>query len=173
MKLRKLMSVAVALAAVVTTAQAQAPAKPFTFGVSLGGSLPTGDFGKGVKTGFVVGGLLETAPAALPVKLRFNLDYNQHSFKGGSGSIKNISGTANAVYDFPSQSSFRPYVIGGVGAYHGRAGGESDTNFGLNGGAGINIPLSGFSTFVEARYNHIFVSGGSQSYIPVVFGVRF
>ncbi len=172
MKLNKLMSVAVALAAVVSTASAQAP-KPVTYGVTLGGSIPTGDFGKGAKTGFTVGGTAEITPAKLPFAVRFDLGYNNNKLKGIDETFHLYSGTVNAVKSFSAKSAFVPYVIGGLGVYHGRAAGNSDTDFGLNGGAGISMPLSGFNTFVEARYNHVFTSGSSLSYIPVVFGIRF
>jgi hypothetical protein len=37
------------------------------------------------------------------------------------------------------------------------------------------MPLSGFETFVEARYNQVQMSSGSPSlkFIPITFGVMF
>ncbi|MDB4870154.1 MAG: hypothetical protein JWL97_1158, partial [Gemmatimonadales bacterium] len=42
-----------------------------------------------------------------------------------------------------------------------------------NAGAGINLPLSVFKAFVEARYNRIAVNGGNMEFVPVTFGIMF
>lgn len=43
----------------------------------------------------------------------------------------------------------------------------------VNVGGGIAMPLSGFETFIEARYNQVQVSGGSLKFVPITFGVMF
>jgi hypothetical protein len=35
------------------------------------------------------------------------------------------------------------------------------------------MQLSGFQTFVEARYNKVQADNGTAAYIPIVFGVMF
>jgi hypothetical protein len=79
------------------------------------------------------------------------------------------------VYTLPVASTVRPYAIGGIGAYKFGAsnGGSGDTNFGFNLGGGITIPLSGFNTFIEARYTRVSGDGGSTSYVPITFGIMF
>jgi hypothetical protein len=35
------------------------------------------------------------------------------------------------------------------------------------------MPLSGFDTFLEARYNQVQFDNGSAKFIPITFGVMF
>jgi hypothetical protein len=35
------------------------------------------------------------------------------------------------------------------------------------------MPLSGFDTFIEARYNQIQGDGGTVNFIPITFGIMF
>lgn len=75
----------------------------------------------------------------------------------------------------------KPYVLGGLGLYNGKTTADfgsaeisgSDTNLGLQAGAGVAFQLSGFSTFAEARLVNIFSDGNSSRFVPIVFGVRF
>jgi hypothetical protein len=68
-------------------------------------------------------------------------------------------------------------LIGGGGVYHQRCDGcDSQTNFGINGGAGITVPLSGFSTIIEARFHLVFdsdVGTSNSTMIPVSVGLLF
>ena len=69
----------------------------------------------------------------------------------------------------------RPYLIGGVGYYGQKpdvSGAKSVNDLGLNGGIGAAFQLSGFTTFVEARYHHI-MSDVTTQFIPVTFGISF
>ncbi len=50
---------------------------------------------------------------------------------------------------------------------------QTDNHLGWNAGAGINLPLSVFHAFVEARYNRISTTGGSMEFVPVTFGIMF
>jgi hypothetical protein len=73
----------------------------------------------------------------------------------------------------------RPYIIGGGGIYNERCDQcEAQTKFGINGGVGITVPLSGFSTMIEARYHLIFDSDSeagtsNSSFIPISVGLHF
>ena len=83
------------------------------------------------------------------------------------------SANANIVYALPGVG-MRPYLIGGAGIYGYKPdvdGAKTNTDFGLNGGIGASFPLSGFSTFIEARYHHIFTDGTATQFIPVTFGI--
>jgi opacity protein-like surface antigen len=193
-----LFTVAVASASTAAAQDAMAP-RAFTFGVSAGLSIPTGDAGDVVKTGFNAGAHLAFKPAMLPFGVRVEGQFNQFGLKSiveddetfePDGNYRIISGTVNGVFGVPAaSSSFRPYVIGGVGMYNqkftfdilGEEFSESETKFGLNGGAGIEFGLSGLSTFVEARYHIIFngddeetgESGSNTKFIPISFGIKF
>jgi len=82
--------------------------------------------------------------------------------------------TGNLVYSIPSET-VAPYLIGGAGLYNigGSGGGGSSNKFGWAIGGGITMPLSGFDTFLEARYNQVQGNGGSSKFIPITFGVMF
>lgn len=164
-----------ALVASASSAEAQdvGSTRSVTFGVAAGASFPTGDFGDFWDTGFNVMGTLGMQPAAMPVGLRLDVAYNSFGASGNFDDAKIISGTANALLTTSNMGGVKPYVIGGVGLYNADFGGDSETKFGLNGGAGLEFALSGFNTFLEARYHSVFTENKNTNYIPLVFGIRF
>jgi opacity protein-like surface antigen len=178
------LSAALALAVAAGAAGAQSSTRPFSLGISGGPSFPTGDAGDGLNTGFIVAGHLGIQPSVSPIGFRLDLGYNRWEVDGADANLRAISGTANAMLMFPTAtgSSVRPYLSGGVGLYNTKGSvdvgdrtvsGDSETNFGLNAGAGIDFGLSGLSTFVELRFHSIFTEERNTNYVPVVFGVRF
>lgn len=50
---------------------------------------------------------------------------------------------------------------------------DTQTKFGLNAGAGLRFQLTGFSTFVEARWHTIFTEGKNTQVIPISVGITF
>lgn len=50
---------------------------------------------------------------------------------------------------------------------------NTQTKFGLNGGAGLRFQLTGFSTFIEARYHTIFTEGENAQIVPISVGITF
>lgn len=164
-------------------------ANPIRFNVHAGAALPVGDFAGSddpftqgfAELGFRVGAGLEIRPALMPVGLRFDGAYDRMGVEGfdGAWSIWNL--TANAVLS-PMASPL--YFIGGIGFYSTDLAGDdfvdsdAETDFGFNLGAGFSLPLTGFSTFIEARWHRISVDEdvfgfSSINYIPIVFGLRF
>jgi opacity protein-like surface antigen len=106
----------------------------------------------------------------------------------GSSDLKDrlIFGTGNVVYKFKTSelSTFRPYLIGGVGVYNIKTTGADDvggvvdtdnstTKFGLNAGAGFDIKAGGVGLFVEGRFHDVFTDGTNFRFIPITVGVRF
>jgi len=179
---RKLMTVAALATVSASVATAQATegaatgpaARPFTFGAFAGAAVPMGDFADAAKMGFSVGGNVGYTVAGLPVRFRLDGEYNQYSKKNSIGGGRLFSVTGNVVYDLPVQSAFRPYVLAGAGLYNVKPKGfDAENAFGFVGGAGVSIPLSGFDTYLEARYNQASKNGGKTQYVPVVFGIRF
>jgi opacity protein-like surface antigen len=164
---------------------AQSSDKPISLGVSGGLSLPMGDFGEGLSSGFNVTGHVYFKPASLKsIRLRGDVSFDRFTADGNSDfSFRSLGVAGNVVYDFPTESSsmIKPYVLGGLGLYNGKSTVEigsaevsgSDTNLGIQAGAGVAFQLSGFSTFAEARLVNIFSDGNSSRYVPIVFGVRF
>ena len=99
-------------------------------------------------------------------------------FRSSGGDVHVTSVTGNFVYKIPG-ATVSPYAIGGAGWYHASLGpalgfvSGSDNHFGWNIGGGISMPLSGFDTFIEARYNQIQGDGGTAKFIPITFGIMF
>jgi opacity protein-like surface antigen len=60
-------------------------------------------------------------------------------------------------------------------------GSDSDTNFGVNGGAGLDFGLGNLAAFVEARYHAVFggtvdpetLDDATASFVPITIGIRF
>ena len=169
----------VALALLTNTVHAQSvtgPTKPLSFGGALGVSFPVGDLSDGTNTGYNGTLILGLNTPELPFNFRIDGAYNQFGIKGTSENIHVTSFTGNAVLNVPTTSAIRLYFVGGGGLYNTAtsvSGVESSNNFGLNGGGGIVMPLSGFNAFAEARYNWVNTSGGSTQFVPIVVGVMF
>jgi hypothetical protein len=159
-------------------AQAQIAPKSVQFGIAAGGTLPLGDLKDGVNTGFNGTAILGFQPSLIPLGVRIDGAYNQFGIKGGGGNAHVTSVTGNLVYKMPS-TSFSPYLIGGAGWYQVAASSSgltvSENHFGWNAGGGISMPLSGFDTFIEARYNQVQLGNGNGNwqFIPITFGVMF
>ena len=158
---------------------------PVGFGVFAGGSLPVGDFGDVGGTGWHAGALVDWKSPLFPVGIRGDLAYHQFGSKNNF-TPKFVVGTVNLVWSFPAsaESALSPFVIGGGGFYNrrgsctncGNAAIASETKFGLNGGAGVMVPLSGFVSLIEARYHLIFDSQtniSNSSFITLSAGIVF
>ena len=159
-------------------AQASTIVKPVQFGIAAGVAIPTSDLSDGVSTGFNGTVTVGLNPAMIPLGIRIDGAYNQFSVKDifGGGDVKFVSVTGNLVYKIPG-ATVSPYAIGGVGLYNASVdlpgfGSGSENNFGWNLGGGISMALSGFDTFIEARYNQV-QTDEPLKYIPITFGIMF
>lgn len=182
--LRKTLYGTLAISLLVVSASAADAqfASPIRFNVNAGAALPVGDLadasGGGAELGFRIGAGLELRPPMMPVGLRFDGAFDRMGIENVDANWTIWSLTANAVLS-PMVSPL--YFIGGVGFYSWDITGDdvtfpqdSESDFGFNLGAGLSLPLTGFSTFVEARWHRISVADGeSIQYIPIVFGIRF
>ena len=204
---RVLGTVAVLLAAgfpALTYAQAPVAASPITVAIMGGAAMPMGDLDDIGDMGFNLGAGVEFGVSSLPFGLRAELAYTRFGAWDGLSSPEasisvrpsNLAVTLNAVIGptVPA-ATVRPYFIGGLGFYNAKfdidargdggelAIGDSKGGFGLNGGAGVRFQFVGFSSFIEARYHHLFkgmpdlesegeeLSWTSAGYIPIVFGI--
>jgi len=181
---------------IAATAQAQGTSgssgRPFKLGGALGATIPLGDFGDGADLGFHLGGLIEYKPQAVPVNLRGEITYHRNALKDGffsdpafgnvSGNFSMINFIGNAVIPFgDAASTARPYAIGGVGLYRMKASAkfngvdisDTQTKFGINVGGGFTFNLSGFETFVEARFHSAFTKDKNTNFLPLSFGFKF
>ena len=159
-------------------ASAQLGLKPISLGIAGGGSLPMSDMSDAAKTGYNGTLAIALKLPMIPVGLRFDGAYNHFGSKLDDSNLNIASATANVTYNLPS-IGVSPYVIGGAGMYSsvvtasGLPSSERSNDFGWNAGAGIKLPLLVFSAFVEARYNHVSVEGGSMKFAPLTFGIMF
>jgi hypothetical protein len=167
------------LSVVVLAATARAQA-PVSIGVAGGVSLPSGDFGDAANTGWHALGTIGVSTLMQPLGLRLDVAYNRFADKAPALAGQDrehfavTSGTLNVTYRLPmTNSPFSPYLIAGLGAYHGSCSGslgcEGSTHFGWNGGLGINVAALGLRPFLEARYH----SSKDLDFIPLTVGLRF
>ena len=148
-----------------------------SFGVAAGATLPMGDASDAHNMGYHATLSLGIKPPLAPIGLRLEGMFNSIEYKDavpaiGGESLRLLGVTANGTYTIIPTA----YLIGGVGMYNSKVsvdGAESETDFGFNVGAGLNIPLTGFGTYLEARYHHIPLDGGSFQFVPVSVGIRF
>jgi hypothetical protein len=169
---RSLFAVAASMMVFAGVAQAQ---RPVTVGVAAGVSLPVGKLGDAANTGFNVAASATLKPVMVPFGVRLEAGYDQFGLEGVDGNLRSFNVTGNAIVTVPSATPLKPYLIGGLGWYNVKTEGFDAVNkLGLNVGAGINMPLSGFDTFLEARY-HVLTNTSPSSFrfIPITFGVRF
>lgn len=169
--MRSMSRAALALAAIIlvpAALQAQV-----SLGIAGGLAMPTGDASDAVKSGYNVTAALGIKPPVAPIGLRVDAMWNSLDSKtAGADALRVLGGTANVTLSAPMLPL--AYVIAGAGMYNLSSGsGNSDTKVGFNGGLGINFPLTGISTFLEARYHHVATDGTSFQFVPVTFGVRF
>ena len=170
----------VALASLPCGGSAQTVAKPVQFGIAAGAATPTSNLSDVANTGYNGTLALGFNSATFPLGLRIDAAHNHFGLKkvAGSGDVHVMSLTGNAVYKIP-RATLSPYVIAGGGWYGATLGQRlgfdpaSRNHFGWNAGGGITLPLSGFDTFIEVRYNQIQGDGGSIKFIPLTFGVLF
>ncbi len=168
--------------AVPAALSAQSAARPVSFGLSGGISLPTSD---GADAGYVIAGHVYYKPASIQA-LRFRADVSMDRWSiktaevGADVSTRSVGVVANALYDFSTSgtSTVKPYLLAGLGLYNTKASAGNDdlgggaTDVGIQLGGGFEYPLAGFATFVEAKYVNAF-TGTGVSWIPISVGVRF
>ena len=170
------------LMATVGAAPAVAQAK-FSLGGGL--TLPLGDFDDFAGTGWHGLAAIGFQPSDFPVGFqldgmyqRFGIDEAPDDFDVG---FQIIQGTANVVYTFTTaeESTFHPYLIGGVGLYNQKATGDdagdqdSESDFGVNAGAGFDFQLGSVGLFIEGRFHNIFSDPDNTSFVPISVGLRF
>ena len=144
---------------------------------AAGATLPMGNTGDAVETGYHAMAGLGIKPPLAPIGARIEGLFNENAFKGASDANMRILGViANAQYTVVPTA----YLIGGLGMYNwkcagtcGLLGSESETDFGFNVGGGVNIPLTGLGVFIEARLHMIQSEGESIKLVPITVGIKF
>jgi hypothetical protein len=162
------------------------------FGLGGGIGVPLGDFDDESKLGWHGLAELSFVPNGWPVGIQFDGSYQQFALDDaaappGFADLKTrlVMGTGNIVFKFKSsdESTFRPYLIGGVGVYNSKVTGQDDpsdvlgggtTDFGLNAGAGFDFKAGGAGLFIEGRFHNVFTDGPGSDlrFIPITLGIR-
>jgi hypothetical protein len=165
---------AVGLVAAPTIAVAQ---NPIHINVAAGAAIPTGDFGNAADVGYNLTVGLGVRPPLSPLGFRVEGKYNSFGAKDcpanldcGSATVKGVD--ANLIYDFMPVTKtvgVSLYGIGGLGGFRV----FDETHLGWNIGAGLRLPLTGFSGYIEARYHQVQGNNGNLGFIPIVFGLTF
>ncbi len=151
-------------------------------GLSAGAAIPMGKISDSYSTGFnAMASLGFGGGEEIPVSLRFEGAYTKFNGSTGTGTtsvsgMRIWSGNITAIAAFPGGEIVRPYVLAGGGVYNIKsvaANSNSTNDFGVSGGIGVNLDLSGFNSFAEARINHIFTENAPTRFAPIVFGILF
>ncbi len=177
---------ALTLGMLLTAPTVRAQGAEFALGGGLG--VPLGDFDDAAKLGWHGLAAVSLVPEGWPVGIQFDGSYQQFSLEdaGGFTGLKTrfIQGTGNVVFKFKTseESTFRPYLLGGVGVYNLKTTAEDDpgdllgggeTDFGLNAGAGFDFKAGGAGLFLEGRFHNVFSSGSNTQFFPISVGIRF
>jgi len=164
------LAVGMAAAMMALTVAAPVEAQGLRFGAGGG---PTFNLEEGGGTDFhALGTLAFGGSADRPVGFRVDGTYTL----GDAADI--VHGSGNVVYNFSvsEDTRFRPYLIGGGGVYYlDREVGDGTTEFGINAGAGFNVPIGQGNSrlFGEARFHNVFTEGESFNLFPITLGIMF
>lgn len=190
-----------ALVAILFTASVSSVASasgPLTLGLGGGITMPTNNTGDVLSNGFHLRGLAEMHVPALPFGLRGALGYQKMNLKDAlqaasgvtSGQSQILSGLAGVTFPLMSTGPIRPYITASLGAFHikgeadssGVSLSKSQTQFGIDGGAGIKFNMGPTHGFVEARLENVYTEAGwnpavasldQARFIPITFGFSF
>jgi opacity protein-like surface antigen len=187
-----------AILLLVTLTPAAHASGPLSFGLGGGVTMPTNGTGDVLKNGFHLRGLAEMHVPALPFGIRGALGYQKMDLKdalevasgitGGQSQI--LSGLAGVTVPFMSSGPIRPYITASLGAFQVKGQADSSgvsfsntqTHFGIDGGAGVKFNMGAAHGFVEARLENVYTEAGwnpaasslkDARFIPVTFGLSF
>jgi len=152
-----------------------------SFSLAAGATVPLGSTGDGYDVGYNATLGVGIKPPLAPIGARIEGMFNSMEGKQSlAGNLRMLAVTANATLSGVGMPIPMAYLIGGLGMYNskftdlpGGASSDASNDFGFNIGAGLNIPLTGFGTFIEARYHHVPVEGGSFKFVPITVGIKF
>ena len=164
-------------------------------GLSGGVSVPMADARDAFKNGVNSQGFLQVQlPGGFPA-LRFALSYDRFEYKptvanglqaSDAGNSQMVGGMAGLkIHLLPGP--VRPYIMAGLGAFNvndvlNLESGQTSTskiNFGVDGGAGLEVKLGRLAAFAEGRIQNVYtrstgvISRSAIQSVPVSFGLMF
>ena len=177
---------AIVLGMIALTVPMQAQnAEPVKFSLGGGIGVPTGDFDDAFKVGWQ--GVLAASYTLANAPVGFQLEgaFSRFHDDQPAASLKEnlYYGTGNLMYQIRIAGAPRvlPYIIGGGGIYYidptGRDGTrlDSQTEFGFNVGAGVDLDAGRVNLFLESRFHNVLDGLGTSDlqFNNVTAGVRF
>ena len=142
------------------------------FGGTAGIAIPVGRLSDDHAAGYALGAVAEYAVANQPYSLRAEGIFQRFALKSGrTGRDANLlSIGTNIVYRLDTVSPARTFVTGGIAIYNAT---DEGTRPGINGGTGVEIPLTGFSAVAEARLHLMLADARPIMTIPFTITIRF
>jgi hypothetical protein len=191
--MRTLVRISLVLSAVIAVVVSDAGAQ-FRGVAGVGLAVPVGDFADDAGGAAQSGGGtalagVEWMPAGRIFGLRVDGAYNRFCTSacdqaGGDLDVRYqfLNANLSGMVEFPvgADANFRPYALAGVGIYNYElvgddvpaTAGDSETDFGLNGGLGVTYKLGRVGVFAEGRFHNVFATDDDLQYIPILVGAR-
>ena len=142
------------------------------YGGTAGVAIPIGRIADDHAAGYLLGGLVEYSVTGQPYALRGELLFQRFSLKSGhTGANVNLFSLGSTIVYKLQATPTNTFLTGGIAIYSGNSG--YGTRPGFNGGAGVEIPLTGFSATGEARLHLMLADGRPVITLPLTIGVRF
>lgn len=172
---------ALAVAALTLVATAPMAAQSgFVFGVNGGVTLPMGDAGDVLKTGY--GGGVTLMMRNPTSSIGWGIDAQLHRLSYEDIADVDLNANLNAYgamarLEFTTGSNL--YLLGGAGLFRTEItddesgpdlGETNNTDFAVQGGLGMNF---GRGFFVEGKFINIFTEDSNTQLIPITVGIRF
>lgn len=167
-----------ALALSAAPAAAQYSRSPFrNLYVGAGPSFATGDAADALNTGFNLTFGWRQGITNSPLSVRTELSWYRFGAKDIDADADDFAFNVNLQAGSTNrEAKIRPYIIGGVGIHYidieSGAFSKYSSEFGMNGGGGLEIGAGQIALFAEARY-HWIASNPDFYMVPVTFGFRF
>lgn len=141
------------------------------YGVTAGIAIPAGRLADDHAAGYALGGLIEYAVSGQPYSLRGEALFQRFALKNGRvGKDVNVFSVGSTIVYRLQTAAAQSFVSGGIAIYNATSEG---TRPGFNAGAGVEIPLTGFSAVAEGRLHVMLADGKPIMTIPLTVGVRF
>lgn len=172
------------------------PGRDIRFGVGGGLSMPVGEGSGSLDNSFQGHAFVRLPIASQAFAARLEFTYAKHDFGSGiflapgasdpSGTVRVTAAVANLQLSLRQAGPVRPYVLAGAGLYHFKRDIDAfsgfpagtDTQLGVDTGAGVTFRLGAVSAYLEIRTDNVFsddvfFTDFQEQFVPITFGVVF